>query len=101
MTNDLSKIYGFKLKSTGPIKLNLELDFFKDCHEIHCLSAKKYDEKMMSSYQQFFASKPSSKFTSPLEKGDHPEFDASELLDETETKRYQSLIVALHWAITI
>jgi hypothetical protein len=48
-----------------------------------------------------FRSKPSQKYSSPVDKGDHPELDTSEFLDETETQRYQSLIGALQWAISI
>jgi len=39
--------------------------------------------------------------TSPLVTGDHPELDASELLNEDDQKAHQSLIGALQWAIQI
>jgi len=39
--------------------------------------------------------------TSPLVNGDHPELDASELLNEDHQKMYQSLIGALQWVIQI
>jgi hypothetical protein len=41
------------------------------------------------------------KYSSPLEKGDHPEFDTSDLLDDTELQRYQSLNGTMQWAIPI
>jgi hypothetical protein len=56
---------------------------------------------MMASYEQCFGTKPSQKFTLPLEKGDHPETDSSKFLESTETQQYQSLIGALQWAISI
>jgi hypothetical protein len=37
----------------------------------------------------------SNKMTSPLEKGDFPDIDASELLDAKGSKTYQSMIIAL------
>jgi hypothetical protein len=37
----------------------------------------------------------------PLEKGDHPEMDTTELLDSEKTSLYQSLIGALHRIVTI
>jgi hypothetical protein len=37
----------------------------------------------------------------PLEKGDHPEFDTSELCTQEHTMQYQSVIVALQWIVTI
>ena len=39
--------------------------------------------------------------SSPLEKGDHPELDTSELLDPTGVQQYQSLIGSLQWAISL
>jgi hypothetical protein len=39
-----------------------------------------------------FGCSPTGKVTSPLEKGDHPELDTSELLDQEGIERYQSLI---------
>ena len=38
---------------------------------------------------------------SPLEKGDHPELDDSELLDATSIQNYQSLIGSLQWAVSL
>ena len=40
-------------------------------------------------------------WSAPLDKNDHPEIDDSHLLDEANIKKYQSLIGALNWAITI
>ena len=41
----------------------------------------KYIEKMMDWYQNTFGTKPTPA-SSPLEKGDHPELDNTELCDE-------------------
>jgi hypothetical protein len=38
---------------------------------------------------------------SPLEKGNHPEVDNSQILDAGSIKLYRSLIGALQWAITL
>ena len=38
---------------------------------------------------------------SPLEKGDHPEMDTSELLDSTGIQQYQSMVGAMQWAVSI
>jgi hypothetical protein len=56
---------------------------------------------MVSSFERLFGTKPNLKVTSPLDKGDHPEFDTSELLDNDGIQQYQSLIGALQWAISI
>ena len=55
---------------------------------------------MIGDFQQLFGSKPK-EYTSPLEKGDHPELDMSELLGEDGIKIYQSLIGALQWTISL
>ena len=56
---------------------------------------------MISTYEKLFGSKPKQNVTSPLEKGDHPEIDTSELLDADGIVIYQSLIGAMQWAVTI
>jgi hypothetical protein len=77
------------------------MDFFPDADGNLCISAKKYIDKMVSSFEHLFGTKPNQKVTSPLDKGDHPEFDTSELLDNDGIQQYQSLIGALQWAISI
>jgi hypothetical protein len=88
----LEKKHKFKLKGTGTIAFHLGCDFFRDDEGILCMAPKKYIEKMMMGYEQIFGEKLSSKVHSPLEKGDHPELDTSELLDQTGVQQYQSLI---------
>ena len=44
---------------------------------------------------------PKTNVGAPLEKGDHPEMDASDFLDAEKIKLYQSLIGALQWMVTI
>ena len=61
---------------------------------------KKYIEKMLDNYQHLFGEAPR-QVKSPLEKGDHPELDTSDLLDFDKTKIYQSLVGALQWVIQI
>ena len=38
---------------------------------------------------------------SPLDKGDHPEVDLSDLLDEKGIQQYQSLVGVMQWAVSI
>jgi hypothetical protein len=68
---------------------------------VMCIAPKKYIEKMMASYEQFFGTTPSQKFTSPLEKGNHPETNDSKFLDSMGMQQYQSLIGAMQWAVSI
>jgi hypothetical protein len=56
---------------------------------------------MVATYERMFGEQPKQNVTSPLEKGDHPELDTSELLDSQGISMYQSLIGALQWVISI
>jgi hypothetical protein len=93
--------YDFKLKGSGPIKFHLGMQFSRDKHGVLCLESAKYLQKMVDTYATHFGTKPKQVYHSPLEKGDHPEMDASHILDSDKTQLYQSLIGALQWIITI
>ena len=93
--------YNFKLKGSGPITYHLGSDFQRDTHNILCMSPTKYIARMIDNYTRMFGSKPKMTYSSPLEKGDHPELDTSAELDVDDTKKYQSLIGALQWVITL
>ena len=97
----LTKKYKFKLKGTGPISFHLGMDFDRDEDGTLCIAPRKYIEKMIANYERMFGETPRQNVTAPLEKGDHPELDTSELLDNKGIKDYQSLIGALQWVITI
>ena len=57
-----------------------------------CYGPLKYIDRMVTSYQRMFGNKPSTKFSAPLEKGDHPEINDTELLDEDGIAQYQLLM---------
>jgi hypothetical protein len=65
------------------------------------MAPRKYIKKMMMGYEQIFGEKPPSKVHAPPEKGDHPELDTSELLDNSRVQQYQLLIGSLQWAISL
>ena len=48
-----------------------------------------------------FGEKPKELYSSPLDKGDHPELNTSDLLDADGIQKYQSMIGAMQWAISI
>ena len=56
---------------------------------------------MGDQYKKLFGKAPPQKCSSPLEKNDHPELDDSELLGPQDVAKYQSLIGALQWAISL
>jgi hypothetical protein len=54
----------------------------------------------MGQYENMFGCKPR-EYTSPLEKGDHPEIDCSDELDDDGIKQYQTMIGCLQWAVSL
>ena len=98
----LTKCHGFKLKGMGPIDYHLGMTFWhNECGEL-CISPTRYIDKMVDTYVQLFGQKPSTKALSLLENGDHPaEIDDSEFLGQEDTQKYQSLVGAIQWAISI
>jgi Reverse transcriptase (RNA-dependent DNA polymerase) len=101
LTDILEKQHKFKLKETGPITFHLGMDFTRDYDNTLCISPTKYIDKLVKSYEKSFDMKPNTGATSPLEKGDHPELDTSELCYTEQIAQYQSMIGALQWIVTI
>ena len=101
ITDALEGKYSFKLKGTGPINYHLGCDFYRDSEGTLCMAPKKYIERMIDTYHQIFGEKPRTVYTSPIERGDHPELDSSEELDEDGIRHYQSLIGGAQWVISL
>ena len=93
--------HNLKLKGTGPLSYHLGCDYFRDKHGILCGSPRTYVDKLIDSYGRMFGTKPRMTYASPIEKGDHPELDTSPLLDEKGIMRYQSMLGALQWIVSI
>ena len=55
---------------------------------------------MLDNYELMFGSLPR-KYSLPMEKGNSPELDTSDKIDQHGIKKYQSLIGALQWCITL
>jgi hypothetical protein len=94
------KVPKFKLKGTGSIHFHLGCDYFRDKEGTMCYRPKKYISKLIDEFQREFGKKPKL-FSWPLERGDHPEQDTSELLDMKGVKLYQSLIGSLQWIVQL
>ena len=56
---------------------------------------------MVETYVRLFGEKPKEMYSSPLKKGDHPALDTSNLLNVDGIQKYQSMIGAMQWAISI
>ena len=97
----LKNRHGFQLKGTGPITCHLGANFERDQEGVLCMMPKKCIERVCDGYERMFGEKPSTRCHSPLEANDHPELDASELLDEKGIQSYQSLVGSLQWAVSL
>ena len=97
----LREEHNFKLKGNEPITYHLGTNFSHDSDRIMCMSPTKYIEQMMDNYSRMFGTKPKSTYKSPLDRADHPELDTTEELGEEDMKKYQSLIGALQWVVSL
>jgi hypothetical protein len=97
----LTEEYKFKLKGTGTISFHLGCNFVRDKDGTLCMQPAAYIERMIATYERIFGQKPGTKHYSPMEKGDHPEIDESELLEEQGVRDYQSLIGSIQWAVSL
>jgi hypothetical protein len=99
--NILEREYKFKTEGRRSLSFHLGMNFDRDKDGTLCIMSLKYVEKMIANYENIVGELPRQTCTSPQEMGDHPELDTSECLDEQGIELYQSLIRALHWAVTI
>ena len=98
--NELKKKYNLKLKGVGPLEDHLGCTYKKDPDGTLAADPRRYVNKILESYERMFNEKPR-KSRPPLEGGDHPELDTSELCDDHQTKQFQTLIGQLQWLISL
>ena len=98
--NELKKKYNLKLKGVGPLEYHLGCTYKKDPDGTLAADPRRYVNKILESSERMFKEKPR-KSRPPLERGDHPELDTSELCDEHQTKQFQTLIGQLQWLISL
>ena len=95
-----SEPWNYKLKNVEEPKYHLGGDFFRDKDGTFCYGAQTYIKRMMDNYKLMFGELPK-EYHSPMEKGDQPEMDDSELLGPEGIQQYQSLIGAVQWTISL
>jgi hypothetical protein len=100
ITDALQQDHKFTLKGTGPIHFHLGCDYFREPNGTLCYGPRRYVDKMIADHVRMFGEKPKH-YTSPMERGDHPETDDSALLDLEGIKQYQSIIGSLQWAVQL
>ena len=96
----LMQKYMYKLKGVGPVEYHLGCDFGRDPDGTLWFGPRRYIKKMVESYEKLFGEKPRL-YNSPLEKNDHPELDDSELLSPEDVTKFQSMIGASQWLVSL
>ena len=96
----LTSKYKYKLKGVGDPSYHLGGDFYRDPDGTLAWGAKSYIKRLSQNYSLMFGEEPKPA-SSPLVANDSPELDTSAELDNEGTKRFQSLIGALQWCVTL
>ena len=101
ITTQLIENHKFKLKGVGPLTYHLGCNYYRDALDgTLSYRPKKYIDKLVDQYKAMYGISPK-EYKSPLEKGDHPEIDLSEELDNEGIKKYQTMIGCLQWAVSL
>ena len=92
---EIQSVYLVKDSSKGPPDYYLGNDYKKDKKGRWAIGCKKYLTEAIARVEKIFGEVP--KKASPMEDGDHPEEDDSELLSDADHQKYQMLIGMLNW----
>ena len=96
----LTEKYKYKLKGVGDPSYHLGGDFYRDPDGTLAWGAKSYIKRLCQNYSLMFGEEPKNA-SSPLVANDSPELDTSPELNDDDIKKYQSLIGALQWCVTL
>ena len=91
---------GFTMKGVGKPNYHLGADFFYDDDGTLCFGSQTYAKRLCSTFETLFGEQPKPYFA-PLSHDDHPELDDSPLCGPDETTKYQSLIGACQWMVSL
>jgi hypothetical protein len=86
------------LRGAGPLTYHLGYAYFCDQDGTLCFGPRKYITNMMDQFKNMYGYK-TNEYTFPLEKGDNPEVDTSEELDEEGIKKYRTMIRCFQWTV--
>ena len=99
------KNMGYKLKGVGPPTYHLGATFERTVKPESVLTwgPVRYIQKILEQYERIFGEpiKNSRRIHAPLEPGDHPELDVSELCNDSDKAKYMSLVGCLQWAFSL
>ena len=96
----LTDKYGYQLKGVEAIKYHLGGNYFRDPDGTLAWGAQKYIQRMLDNFERDHGKQPK-KYASPMRAGESPELSTGELLSPEMVKKYQSLLGALQWCVTL
>ena len=91
---------GFIMKGVGKPNYHLGADFCCDDDGTLCFGAQTYVKWLCSSFESLLGVQPKPYF-SPLDHEDHPELDDTALCGLDDAAKFQSLIGACQWMISL
>ena len=97
----LIQVHKYNLKGDEPLLFHLGCDFGCDADGTCYYQPKKYKSKMFSTYECMFPGESLKKQSSPILKGDHPEFDDSDFVSEEDKAKYLSMINTTQCLVTL
>ena len=81
-------------------KYHLGGDFFRNSDGTYCYGAQTYVKRMCENYEMMFGELVK-EHHAPMEKHDQPELDVTPELGPDGIKKFQSLIGAVQWTISL
>ena len=91
---------GFTMKGVGKPNYHVGADFFYDDNGTLCFGSQTYAKWLCSTFETLFGEQPKPYFAL-LDHDDHPKLDDSPLCGPDDTAKYQSLIGACQWMVSL
>ena len=92
--------WNYKLKGVEEPKYHLGGDFFRDSDGTFCYGAQTYIKRLVENYKRLFGELPK-EVHAPMDHDDHPELDETPFCGPDDTAKYQSMIGAMQWLISL
>ena len=92
--------WNYKLKGVGPPRYHLGVDFFRDSDGTLCMGTQTYAKRLLSNFEKLFGTLPPP-VRSPLPEHDRPELDDTPLCGPDDVAKYQSILGACQWMISL
>ena len=92
--------FGYTMKDVEPVKFHLGADFYQDDDGTHCYGSTTYAKRFLEHFEYTMGGKPTKRMA-PMEKGYRPELDTSPECSEEEKEKYQSILGACQWMVSL